>query len=176
MLATTVLAMVMGLDAFTLAMGIGFRGIRLKWVALLGTTVGAFHAGMPLLGMWLGHLLGDLLGHAATYAGASLFLLLGAHMLHTAWFASPDRVRNPFTPLGILAFAFGVSLDTFSAGISLGLLANHILVTVALFGFFGGLATVLGLLIGRHLAGWLGRYGEMLGGVVLILWGLRFIL
>lgn len=176
MLSSVILALVMGIDAFTLAMGVAFRGIRLKWVLILSATVGLFHAGMPFAGMVAGKYIGVMLGRAAVYAGGSVFILLGVHMMVQSWLGEPDRVRNPFTVWGVLVFSFGVSLDSFSVGLSLGLFATKYVVTILIFGIAGGLAALFGILLGRHLAGWLGKYGEMVGGAVLIGWGLRFIL
>lgn len=176
MIGSIVLALVMGIDAFTLGMGVAFKGVRLRWVLALSFTVGLFHTLMPLAGMIAGHYIGVILGHAAVYAGGSVLLLLGAHMSYHALWGGKDYVMNPFSLWGMIVFAIGVSLDSFSVGISLGLFAQHIAVTVLLFGLAGGFAACLGLLLGRHLAGWMGKYGEMVGGAVLIAWGLKFIL
>jgi putative Mn2+ efflux pump MntP len=170
------LALAMGIDAFTLGMGVAFKGVRLKWVMALSITVGLFHTLFPLIGMIVGHYIGAVLGQAATFAGGSLLILLGVHMIYTALWGGRDNVMNPFSLLGVLIFSISVSFDSFSVGLSLGLFAEHVAATVMIFGLFGGMSALFGLLLGRHVAGWFGKYGEMVGGGVLLAWGLKFIL
>jgi putative Mn2+ efflux pump MntP len=76
---------------------------------------------------------------------------------------------------GMLVFSFSVSIDSFSVGVSLGMFSAHMLLTVLMFGFFGGLMSVLGLLLGRRASRSLGGYGEALGGVILFAFGLLFL-
>jgi putative Mn2+ efflux pump MntP len=176
MLEQVLLALVMGIDAFTLALGVGCRGVSIKWMLLLSLLVGLFHAIMPLLGIVVGHWVGHALGHASLYVGGSVFILLGANMLYQVWASETHRVRNPFTSLGAILFAFGVSIDSFSAGLSLGLFAVQLVTAVLIFGIVGSIATLSGFLLGRRLAGWFGTYAELLGGALLIGWGLRVVL
>jgi putative Mn2+ efflux pump MntP len=77
---------------------------------------------------------------------------------------------------GILLFALMVSIDSFSVGLSLGMFSSDIALTVLIFGFFGGLMSVLGLLLGRRVGAWVGEYGEALGGLILLLFGIRFLM
>jgi putative Mn2+ efflux pump MntP len=48
--------------------------------------------------------------------------------------------------------------------------------TVILFGIFGGLMSVSGLMLGRRASRTLGGYGEALGGVILFGFGLLFLI
>ena len=73
---------------------------------------------------------------------------------------------------GMLIFALSVSIDSFSVGLSLGMFAVDMLLTVLLFGLAGGVMSVAGLLIGRRVSSSLGGYGEALGGVILLTFGL----
>jgi putative Mn2+ efflux pump MntP len=175
-MGTILLAVVMGIDAFTLGMGVAFKGIRLRWVMALSLMVALFHTMMPLAGMLAGHFLGTMLGTAAGFVGGGLFVLLGTHMIIHALWGKRDLIWNPFSLWGMVVFSLGVSLDSFSVGISLGLFAEHVIKTILIFGLAGGIAAYTGLLIGKHIAGWLGKYGEIIGGTILLLWGLRFIL
>ena len=72
----------------------------------------------------------------------------------------------------MLLFALSVSIDSFSVGISLGMFAADMLMTVLLFGFFGGMDVDTGLLLGRRVGSSLGEYGEACGGVILFAFGL----
>ena len=74
---------------------------------------------------------------------------------------------------GLLLFAVGVSLDSFSVGLSLGMNgSNPFLVT--LFGVFSTVLTWAAA--GRKVQSWLGSYSEALGGAILIGFGLKLLL
>jgi putative Mn2+ efflux pump MntP len=60
--------------------------------------------------------------------------------------------------------------------LSLGLFAVQLVTAVLIFGIVGSIATLSGFLLGRRLAGWFGTYAELLGGALLIGWGLRVVL
>src|SRR5690606_16569261 len=105
-----------------------------------------------------------------------LLVLLGSHMIYSAIRGSGQtpafEVASAF---GLLIFALSVSIDSFSVGISLGLFASDIILTVLMFGAFGGAMSVAGLLLGRRVGGMIGEYGEALGGVILLAFGLKFL-
>jgi putative Mn2+ efflux pump MntP len=77
---------------------------------------------------------------------------------------------------GLLFFALSVSIDSMSVGVSLGMFATDLLFTVLMFGAFGGVMSVFGLLLGRKAGHWIGEYGEALGGVILLAFGIRFLI
>ncbi|MNJ01608.1 manganese efflux pump MntP [compost metagenome] len=53
--------------------------------------------------------------------------------------------------------------------------ATDLILTVLLFGAFGGLMSISGLLLGRRVGEWVGSYGEAFGGFILLTFGLRFL-
>ncbi|MEO3947205.1 manganese efflux pump MntP family protein [Gorillibacterium sp. CAU 1737] len=169
------MAFALGLDAFSLGIGIGLRGIRLLDVLKLSVIIAIFHVVMPLIGIFTGHYLGELLGSLATAAGGVLLVLLGAHMIYNS--LKPDRPQTAGyrSTWGMLLFALSVSIDSFSVGVSLGMFATDLILTVLLFGAFGGLMSISGLLLGRRVGEWVGSYGEAFGGFILLTFGLRFL-
>ncbi|MCQ6561938.1 manganese efflux pump MntP [Paenibacillus mendelii] len=176
LLTLLIMAAALGMDAFSLGIGIGLKGIRLLEVLKLSALIALFHILMPLMGMFTGQYVGTLLGSVATTAAGGLLLLLGAHMIYSSMRGEAVRSINHRTLWGMLLFALSVSIDSFSVGISLGMFAADIVLTVLVFGFFGGLMSILGLLLGRRVSTSLGEYGEACGGVILFTFGILFIL
>lgn len=174
----TIMAVALGLDAFSLGVGIGMKGIRLLHVLQLSLLIAFFHVLMPLFGLFTGDYVGQLLGQVTQYAAGGLLLLLGSHMVFNS-FRSGDggglQAVDYRTLWGMLLISLSVSVDSFSVGVSLGMFVNHILLTVLTFGACGGLMSILGLLLGRHVSRGLGDYGEAIGGAILLGFGLLFI-
>ncbi|MBW7458312.1 manganese efflux pump MntP family protein [Paenibacillus sepulcri] len=172
LLTLLLMAIALGMDAFSLGVGIGMKGIRLVDILKLSAVIALFHIIMPLMGMLTGKYVSSLLGDVASSAAGVLLLLLGGHMIYSSLRGESVESLDHSTVWGMLLFALSVSIDSFSVGISLGMFAADVLVTVLLFGFFGGIMSTVGLLIGRRVSSSMGEYGEALGGVILFTFGL----
>lgn len=170
------MAVALGMDALSLGIGIGLKGVRLLDVAKIGLVIAAFHVIMPLLGIFMGHYVSTLLGDVATVTGGWLLIILGSHMVYSALRGDAVKSIDHRTLWGLLLFALTVSIDSFSVGVSLGMFASDLLMAVLLFGAFGGVMSVAGLLIGRRAGHWAGGYGEAFGGLILLLFGVSFLL
>lgn len=170
------LAVALGMDAFSLGVGIGLRGVRLADVLRLGLVVTLFHFLMPMGGMIAGQYVRSLLEDVAKTAAGALLLFLGAHMIYSAFRGGGGWTIDHRSVWGMLLFALGVSIDSFSVGLSLGMCrTERLLLATLLFGLAGGTMNVAGLLAGRRAARLAGGYGEALGGVILFGFGLLFL-
>ena len=175
-LTIMIMAIALGMDAFSLGVGIGLKGIRLRDVLRLSSVIALFHILMPLMGIFTGQYVSSLLGNVASTAAGILLILLGGHMICNALRGSSSGSVDYRSAWGMLLFALSVSVDSFSVGVSLGMFAADIVLTVLMFGFFGGLMSILGLLLGRRVSRGLGEYGEACGGIILFAFGMMFLL
>jgi putative Mn2+ efflux pump MntP len=176
LLTLLTIAFALGLDAFSLGLGIGLQGIRKLHILKLGALVAAFHMLMPLLGLAAGQMVSGLLGSVATRAGGLLLIALGGHMVYSSLRREHAPRLDHRSAAGMLLLALGVSVDSFSVGVSLGMFAADVVTAVLLSGFFGGTMSIAGLLLGRKAASGLGEYGETCGGAILFAFGVMFLL
>ncbi|MBJ6361873.1 manganese efflux pump MntP family protein [Paenibacillus sp. GCM10012307] len=170
------MAIALGMDAFSLGIGIGLKGIRLRDILILSSVIALFHILMPLAGMFTGGYMSSLLGDVTVLAAGGLLILLGGHMIYSSFRGDAVPSFNHRTLWGVLVFSLSVSIDSFSVGVSLGMFNTDLLMTVMMFGIFGGLMSVMGLLLGRRVSHNLGEYGEACGGMVLLAFGVMFLL
>ncbi|MHA6532668.1 manganese efflux pump MntP [Paenibacillus sp. BAC0078] len=179
LVTVAIMAIALGMDAFSLGVGIGMKGIRLLHVLQLSLLVAFFHVLMPLLGLFTGSYVGHLLGQVTAYVAGGLLVLLGGHMVFNSFRDNESYSYRHFMDhrsfWGMLLIALSVSIDSFSVGVSLGMFVNSIVLTVLAFGATGGLMSITGLLLGRRVSRGLGVYGEALGGAILLAFGLLFI-
>lgn len=120
LITLVIMAFALGMDAFSVGLGMGLVRLRFRQIFYIGVIIGLFHIWMPLLGMFIGKLLSDKLGMLATYGGGVLLLILGIQMIYSSF----KRDEEPFIkPVGwgLIIFALSVSLDSFSVGLSLGI-------------------------------------------------------
>ncbi|WP_018750040.1 manganese efflux pump MntP family protein [Paenibacillus sanguinis] len=175
LLTILLMAVALGMDAFSLGIGMGMKGVRRQVALRIGMMVALFHVLMPLLGVVAGQYVGMLLGHFAQYVAGGLLCLLGGHMVVSSIRGGGIQRVNPHSWVGIILFSLSVSLDSFSVGVSLGMFRGDWLFTVLAFGFFGGVMSLAGLAMGRSMGQKFGEYGEAAGGAILLAFGLLFI-
>ena len=184
-------AIALGADAFSLSLAIGLAGIRKSIMLRLSLVVAFFHVVMPLAGMMLGQVLGSILGRYASGVGALVLIGLGGRMLYNVY--QPTIKHFPFgearnalfqtnlaanislSGFGIYVLAVSVSLDALSVGFSLGTIRADLLITVIIIGVIAGLMTGLGLVLGRVIGTRLGDKAELLGGLALLLIGVKLL-
>lgn len=175
-------AIALGADAFSLALAIGLAGVGKRMAFRLSLTVAVFHIVMPLTGLWVGQTLGEAFGRVAQGIGALVLLWLGGKMIWNAYAKRTDKEESLPGQLpagvslkgwGIYALGFSVSLDALSVGFSLGTASTPIGWTIFIMGVVAGLMTAAGLLLGRFLGVRIGERAEALGGLTLVLIGIR---
>lgn len=173
-LTLALMAFALGMDAFSVGLGMGMYKLRLRQIAKIGITIGLFHVWMPLLGMIAGRFLSNTFGAIAGYVGGGLLLLLGVQMI---WSSFRDEEDSLITPVGIglLIFALSVSLDSFSVGLSLGIYGAKTFLVLVFFGAGATFLTWAGLLTGRKVQSWIGSYSEALGGAILLAFGVKLL-
>lgn len=165
------MAFALGMDAFSVSLGMGMQLIRLKRIAFIGIVIGAFHIVMPFVGMILGRAISGQIGHITVFIGSLLLITIGLQMFFSAFNHDAKKIIQP-TGVGLILFAFSVSLDSFSVGLSLGMSGVKTFVALLLFGSVSMVLTWLGMILGKKVHGYLGVYSEMLGGSILCVFGL----
>jgi manganese efflux pump family protein len=170
-----IMAFALGMDAFSLSLGMGMYKLRLRQIFKIGITIGAFHIVMPLLGMITGRFLSEQFGAIAAYVGGALMLILGLQMIWSSFGKGEERLMTP-VGMGLFLFALSVSLDSFSVGLTLGIYGARTIVVLICFGAGATLLSWIGLMIARRVQSWLGKYSEVLGGFILLLFGIKLLI
>ncbi|WP_083652240.1 manganese efflux pump MntP family protein [Bacillus sp. MRMR6] len=173
-LTLVLIAFALGMDAFSVGLGMGMYKLRLRQIFKIGITVGLFHVWMPLVGMLAGRFLSDKFGEFATLMGGVLLVVLGLQMIWAGLKEGDEKIITPIG-FGLLVFALSVSLDSFSIGLTLGIYGAKTVLVIIFFGVAATLQTWAGLLLGRKVSGWLGAYGEVLGGSILLALGIKLL-
>jgi len=178
-LAVLLVSVALGVDAFSVAIGIGLLGIKSREVLLVSGTVSIFHVFMPLMGLYLGTYLGKIAGPIASTIGALVLLAIGLNMLWDS-IREMNTKRTPAwdlkSTLSLVLMAGSVSLDALTVGFGLGTLKVDLFLTVITMGITAGLMTATGLIFGQKLSRFVGSKASMLGGIILVLLGLKLLL
>lgn len=167
----------LGMDAFSFSLALGLIGTRKRTAIKLAIIVAIFHVLMPLIGLWVGQKLGTIFGDVAIGIGAVILFYLGGKMVWGAYKGVEAAANIPsLQGIGIYALAGSVSIDALSVGFSLGTFVTNIIPATLVMGFTAGVMTFIGVLLGRRAGTWLGNKAEALGGIILILIGVKMAL
>ncbi|MTT30989.1 hypothetical protein GMB86_03035 [Terrilactibacillus sp. BCM23-1] len=170
-----IMAIALGMDALSVGLGMGMLTLRYKQIFKIGLVIGVFHMIMPLIGIAIGELLSQHFGEMSQIAGGILLVLLGGQMIFSSFGRGDEPIIRP-VGFGLFVFAFSVSLDSFSVGLSLGIYGAKIVLTIILFGLTSMVLTWVGLVIGRNFRHFVGHYSEAFGGLILLIFGVKLLL
>src|SRR6476619_3593552 len=94
-LTLLIMAFALGMDAFSVGLGMGMFKLRLRQIFKIGITIGLFHVWMPLVGMLAGKFLSDKFGTFASVVGGLLLFVLGIQMVWSSLRKSEEPVMTP---------------------------------------------------------------------------------
>jgi len=176
--AVFLVAVALGTDAFSMAVGVGLCGITRRKIIIISALIALFHVFMPLGGLLLGNWLGKALGRLASFIGAVVLLLIGFQLLREGLSSHKQEPACDLVPMqvvyglgGMLIMAASVSLDALTVGFGLGTLQVNLVVTVLIMGAIAGFMTLTGFFLGKRMGPWLGEKAQILGGSILMIIG-----
>ncbi|MEI3604234.1 manganese efflux pump [Pseudogracilibacillus sp. SE30717A] len=172
--ALLLMAVALGLDGFSVSLSIGMQNIRLKRVAIIGLTIGCFHIILPFIGFVVGQYLTSKVEYVTSVAGGFILIIIGSYMVFSALQTKNEFLINP-EGIKLLSVAIIVSVDSLPVGLSLGLSGVKTIFIIFCFGIITMILSWIGLLIGKKAHSLLGTYSEILGGVILFMFGLNII-
>jgi manganese efflux pump family protein len=169
----TLIALVvpLGLDTFTIAAALGMSGLTRQDRIRVTVLFTAFEMGMPVVGIVLGAVAGNVVGKAADYLAIVILIGLGVFML---WPRRNEKDESERAGLlartrGLAAVGLGISisLDELAIGFTLGLLRFPVVLVIALIGIQTLIVTQAGLRLGSRIGEAVRERAEQLAGIVL---------
>lgn len=180
------LAVGLSMDAFAVSIckGLGMKKINLKVAVVLGLFFGGFQAGMPVIGWALGSQFMGIIGPIDHWIAFILLVFIGGKMLWEAFTEDEDEDEGEGDgkdaekiDLGeYLILAIATSIDALAVGISFAALSVYIVPAVSLIGVTTFIFSVAGVAIGHTFGARYEKPATIVGGVVLILVGLKILL
>lgn len=163
----------LSMDAFSLALFYGSKGIKNKNLIKLTISVGIFHFIMPLIGCFVGSIILNFIRIKAELLVFIILSIIGIEMILDGLKKKENKEVYSFE---ILAFSLAVSIDSFSVGIGLTNIMSNIIISPIIFALSSSLFTFLGLKLGKLLNMKYGSIATTLGGIILIILGIFYIM
>lgn len=174
-------ALGLAMDAFAVAICKGLSTDRVRWKHFLaaGLWFGGFQALMPLGGYWLGEAFGTYIMTVDHWIAFGLLAPIGGNMLRESFSkeeCSTDRDASLAFRV-MLPLAVATSIDAMAVGVAFAVLPDvKILPAVLLIGLITFVMSAAGVKIGNVFGCRFKAGAERLGGVILILMGVKILL
>jgi putative Mn2+ efflux pump MntP len=174
------LSLSLAMDAFAVSISAGISGKRsnLKESVRIAFFFGLFQAVMPLIGFYLARSFYDIICSVDHWIAFFLLAFIGGKMILEAIKKGdtcevfPERISTK----RLLVLAVATSIDALAAGVSLSILCTDIFIPVTSIGIITFLLSFLGVYFGKKLGCKFGSRAEIIGGIVLILIGLKVLI
>jgi putative Mn2+ efflux pump MntP len=175
-------AVAFSMDAFAVAIckGLATGKARIKHMVIVGLWFGGFQALMPLIGYLLGSTFADYITPVDHWIAFALLSLLGVNMLKEAFSSGCEECEKTDASLSfhvMLTMAVATSIDALAGGISFALMPDFdIWLGITFIGILTFAFSAAGVKIGSVFGAKNKKYAELVGGVILILMGIKILL
>ena len=173
------IAVSLAMDAFAVALSAGTsgHGQKMRPALRMSFYFGFFQFLMPILGWLVGARLERSIKAYDHWVAFGLLALVGGHMLWEAFQREEHELpTDPTRGMRLLTLSVATSIDALAVGLSLGMLHISIWYPSVVIGVVTAGLSFLGIYLGNRLRGGLGKRMEMVGGIILILIGLRILI
>ena len=172
-----VIAVGLSMDAFAVAIckGLSVRKMLPRHRVIMGLYFGGFQALMPIIGFFLGRQFEHLITSVDHWIAFVILGLIGANMIRESR-GDAEELNDSFGPKTMLPLAIATSIDALAVGITFAFLRVDIVPAASFIGvitfFFGFFGVKIGHIFGAKFK----SKAEFIGGLVLILMGLKILL
>ena len=161
------IAVSLSMDAFAVSIckGLSVRKVSLQHAMICGVWFGGFQFLMPALGYFLGDRFAALLTKFGPWIAFVLLALIGANMIKES-FGGDEQLDDDCSAKAMLPLAIATSIDAFAVGVSFAAMQVDILPAAGL----------IGVKVGAMFGDKYRAPAERIGGIVLILIGVKTLL
>jgi manganese efflux pump family protein len=173
-----VLAFALAMDAVAVSLAEGLRLKRPAWrdALLIAVMFGLFQGLMPVLGWALAFQFADAVSSATPWIAFVMLALIGGHMIKESFEDDDHGATSVVTLRTVTPLAIATSIDAAAVGVTFGVLEVDVAPAVTVIGAITLLLSLAAVYVGARVGERLGRWAELVGGVILVAIGLRILL
>lgn len=176
----TVLLIAVGLAmdalAVSIAKGMAISRNRRKAALTLGVFFGGFQMLMPAIGWFVGATFEEIIAGVDHWIAFGLLTFIGLKMIYDSTKKDGDGQEETLKLHSVLTLAVATSIDALMVGLSFAFLNTSIFEPIIAIGLVTFLLSVTGFFFGCGLGQVFGNRMKIIGGIILIVIGLRILL
>ncbi len=173
------IAIGLNFDSFAVSITTGLlaNNIRFWQATKVAATLALFQALMPVLGWFIGSQLKNFIMNYDHWLAFGLLSIVGIRMIVES-LKKPEMRESfdPFKPTMLIGMAIATSIDALVVGVTFAFINVNILLSVGVIGLTTYLVAMLGMLFGKKAGQWFGKKMEIVGGIILILIGVKILI
>ena len=172
------IAVGLSMDAFAVSVckGLAMPKCTFKKAAIVGLWFGGFQALMPAIGYILGAQFQEAIASIDHWIAFVLLALIGGNMIHEALDNDEEEADASLDVKTMFLLAVATSIDALAIGITFAFLKVNIIPAVCFIGIVTFIISFAGVEIGNVFGARYKNKAEIVGGVILILLGLKILL
>ena len=172
------IAVGLSMDAFAVSVckGLAMPKCTFKKAAIVGLWFGGFQALMPAIGYILGAQFQEAIASIDHWIAFVLLALIGGNMIHEALDNDEEEADASLDVKTMFLLAVATSIDALAIGITFAFLKVSIIPAVCFIGIVTFIISFAGVKIGNVFGALYKNKAEIVGGVILILLGLKILL
>lgn len=173
-----VIAVGLSMDAFAVSIckGLSVKKAEVKHALCVGVYFGGFQMLMPLIGYFLGTAFAAQIASVDHWIAFVLLGLIGGNMIREAMGDEDEELNDSFSVKTMIPLAVATSIDALATGVTFAALQVNIVPAVLFIGATTFILSAAGLKIGNVFGAKYKNKAELLGGVILVLMGLKILL
>jgi Predicted membrane protein len=167
----------LAMDAFAVSIckGLSTRQLKIKHTLICGGYFGFFQGMMPVIGYILGIQFKDKIENIDHWIAFILLAFIGANMIKEA-FEDDEDCNADFSFKAMIPLAIATSIDALAIGVTFAFLNVNIIYAASIIAITTFLISMIGVKIGHVFGMKYKSKAEIVGGVILILMGLKILL
>ena len=172
------IAVGLSMDAFAVSVckGLSVRKAEVKHSLCVGAYFGGFQALMPLIGYLLGTQFESFIVSIDHWIAFVLLGFIGGNMIREALSKEEEKLDDSFSFKTMVTLAIATSIDALAMGVTFAFLQVQIVPAVLCIGVMTVVLSAVGLKVGNVFGAKYKATAERLGGLVLILMGVKILL
>lgn len=167
------IAISLSMDAFSLSLAYGTLNLNKKDILLQSIIVGLYHFIMPQIGNYIGEKILNIIPINPNIIVFLVLFMIGIQMIMETFKEEEIKKVNLKE---MLFFGLAVSIDSFSIGIGLKTICKNTILSSSIFMMISFIFTYIGLIMGKKINDIIGKISTILGGVILLIIGLMYII
>ena len=175
------IAVGLSMDAFAVAVckGLATRKLEFKHYLLVGIWFGGFQALMPTIGFLLGSTFEKYITAFDHWVAFGALALIGANMIKESLSKEDECCEckhASFAPKAMIGLAIATSIDALAVGVAFAVKGANIYFAAPVIGIITFVLSGVGLLVGNIFGSKYKSRAEFIGGLILILMGVKILL
>ena len=178
MLELFLIAVGLSMDAFAVSVCKGLSLGKIKWkhMCIAGVWFGGFQALMPAIGYFFGSFFTEFITTFSHWIAFALLLIIGGNMMKEALGNEEEEMDAAMDAKSMLILAVATSIDALAVGVSFAFMQVAIFWAVLFIGVVTFVLSAVGVKVGSIFGTKYKSKAELIGGLVLILIGLKILL